>query len=76
MFDGEYIALKVGKMTAYLFNSGGASQELTYVGNSAGGLSHKTTIGGDLTPIPLPAAGWLLMAGVGGLAAMRRRKKS
>lgn len=29
---------------------------------------------GDMTPIPLPAAGWLLLAGIGGLAAMRRRK--
>ena len=26
--------------------------------------------------VPLPAAGWMLMAGLGGLAAMRRRKKS
>jgi hypothetical protein len=26
--------------------------------------------------IPLPAAGWLLLAGVGGLAAMRGRKKA
>lgn len=25
-------------------------------------------------PIPLPAAGWLMLAGLGGLAAMRRRK--
>ena len=25
--------------------------------------------------VPLPAAGWMLLAGVGGLAAMRRRKK-
>ncbi len=25
-------------------------------------------------PIPLPAAGWMLIAGIGGLAAMRRRK--
>lgn len=28
----------------------------------------------DVAPIPLPAAGWLLIAGLGGLAAMRRRK--
>ncbi|MEO9576479.1 MAG: VPLPA-CTERM sorting domain-containing protein [Tateyamaria sp.] len=28
------------------------------------------------TPVPLPAAGWMLLAGVGGLAAMRRRKKA
>ena len=28
----------------------------------------------DVSPIPLPAAGWLLLAGLGGLAAMRRRR--
>ena len=27
-------------------------------------------------PIPLPAAGWLLIAGIGGMAAMKRRKTS
>ncbi|MEM8581636.1 MAG: VPLPA-CTERM sorting domain-containing protein, partial [Pseudomonadota bacterium] len=26
--------------------------------------------------VPLPAAGWLLLAGMGGLAAMKRRKKA
>ena len=26
-------------------------------------------------PVPLPAAGWMLLAGVGGMAAMKRRKK-
>jgi hypothetical protein len=26
--------------------------------------------------VPLPAAGWMLLAGIGGLAAMRRRKKA
>lgn len=26
--------------------------------------------------VPLPAAGWLMMAGLGGLAAMRRRRKA
>lgn len=28
----------------------------------------------DMQVIPLPAAGWLLLAGIGGLAAFRRRK--
>lgn len=27
-------------------------------------------------PIPLPAAGWLMIAGLGGLAALRRRRKA
>lgn len=29
-----------------------------------------------LTAVPLPAAGWMLLAGVGGLAAMKRRRKA
>lgn len=32
-------------------------------------------LGGDPDPVPLPAAGWMLLAGVGGMVAMRRRKK-
>ena len=32
--------------------------------------------GGDIPPVPLPAAGWLMLAGVGGLVAMRRRRKA
>lgn len=30
----------------------------------------------ELSKVPLPAAGWMLFAGLGGLAALRRRKKS
>ncbi|WP_425039538.1 VPLPA-CTERM sorting domain-containing protein [Primorskyibacter sp. S187A] len=29
-----------------------------------------------VAPVPLPAAGWLMIAGIGGLAAMRRNRKS
>jgi len=29
-----------------------------------------------VTPVPLPAAGWLMLAGFGGLAALRRRKRA
>jgi hypothetical protein len=30
----------------------------------------------ETTPIPLPAAGWMLIAGVGGLVALKRRRKA
>ncbi len=42
------------------------------------GVSHISYFGveDDMTPVPLPAAGWMLLAGVGGLGALRRRKKA
>ena len=39
-------------------------------------LSHTSLYYGPIDPIPLPAAGWLLLGGLGGLAAMKRRRKS
>ncbi len=32
--------------------------------------------GGGPAPVPLPAAGWLMLAGLGGLGAMRAKRKS
>lgn len=34
-----------------------------------------TTTQPPMSAVPLPAAGWMLLAGVGGIAAMKRRKK-
>ncbi|WP_372922577.1 THxN family PEP-CTERM protein [Roseovarius sp.] len=44
---------------------------------SAENANNSATLQGEFTStvIPLPAAGWMLLAGIGGLAAMRRRKK-
>lgn len=39
---------------------------------TAGPNSYISAI--SATPVPLPAAGWLLLAGLGGIAAMKRRK--
>jgi hypothetical protein len=29
-----------------------------------------------MSPVPLPAAGWMLLAGIGGIVALRRRAKA
>ena len=51
-----------------------ANNYFTWTGEPGGGGSKSGYDGFGV--IPLPAAGWLLLAGVGGLAAMRRRKKA
>ncbi|WP_245298721.1 VPLPA-CTERM sorting domain-containing protein [Pseudotabrizicola sediminis] len=78
-----------GSNVAYLLNTA-ASQEggkwtnldlFTDSENNAG-LSNISLFSakGDAPPppptIPLPAAGWLMIAGLGGLAALRRRKRA
>ncbi|MBN2631502.1 MAG: VPLPA-CTERM sorting domain-containing protein [Rhodobacteraceae bacterium] len=42
-------------------------------GGSAG---YSVLVTGDVSAVPLPAAGWLMLAGVGGLAALGRRRKA
>ncbi len=54
----------------------GRTATLRYQQVNAGAGSDKLTwTGDDMTPVPLPAAGWMLIAAVGGLGAMRRRQK-
>lgn len=45
----------------------------TGTGTAAFTAGQATTPG--ISPVPLPAAGWMLIAGLGGLAAMGRRRK-
>ncbi|MEM0949357.1 MAG: VPLPA-CTERM sorting domain-containing protein [Pseudomonadota bacterium] len=57
--------------------SGQAVKELRFSGNNApfgnDGTDYSLV---SISVVPLPAAGWMLIAGIGGLAAMKRRKKS
>jgi len=81
--NAMYILFKIGNSPSIgvLKNNSGFLQEYTYSKSPNGhGLSHIAEAGKGLPEmppaavIPLPAAGWLLLAGIGGLAAMRRRK--
>ena len=44
--------------------------------NAAGSQVESGIVGVLATPVPLPAAAWLLMSGLGGLAVMARRRES
>ncbi len=83
----EYIAFKVGAGHFFLKLTDVGTVEISFDKNgaSAGGLSHYTEFGnicqddnGCEPPneVPLPAAGWLMLAGIGGIAAVRRRRKA
>ncbi|MEM9393190.1 MAG: THxN family PEP-CTERM protein [Pseudomonadota bacterium] len=69
------------------FNVNGQDYVLTFSGFKVGDdifesfiteerKDNEATLTAKLEAVPLPAAGWLLVAGLGGLAAMKRRKKA
>lgn len=71
-----WIAMKLGNTQIFLFNNSGG--ELTIDWNRKGlrgaGLSNFTEFGETETVIPVPAAIWLMGAGLAGLGFARRRK--
>jgi hypothetical protein len=69
MVSGLTAGLSEYTITGVINVSGsfGTSQELSRIEIRAGSLPN---------PIPLPAAGWMLIAGVGGLVALKRRRKA
>jgi hypothetical protein len=83
--DHVIAVLKAGSsFTAYLLDTSVDPFEGTWstAGLDDKGLSHfslytRTDGGGvGVEPVPLPAAAWMLLVGVGGLAAMARRRKA
>jgi hypothetical protein len=72
MFDSDalYIVFKIGAHAVFIKNTSGGSQTYTYSGVEGLGLSHITEF------IPIPAAVWLMGAGLAGLGFASRRKRA
>ena len=64
----------LGNAANYMANNGPRLFNMTFWESTPGvnGIKHQNLV--SVAPVPLPAAGWLMIAGVGGLAALRRRK--
>lgn len=79
----RYFLVKLGAGHAYLRNDFGSAITVSYVKKSGGagkkgGLSHESQIGGfsaSTSPVPVPAGLPLLMAGLGGFAFLRSRRR-
>ncbi len=67
------IVLHGGVLGAVGFDAGRAVEEAD---GTAGYKGFLPVAAGELAPVPLPAAGWLLLAGVGGLAGLGRRRQA
>ncbi|MBT8460480.1 MAG: VPLPA-CTERM sorting domain-containing protein, partial [Boseongicola sp.] len=73
VYSATISATQGGTDTEDLFNYSGEAGVFTLVIDGQRG-SPGATYDIGISAVPLPAAGWLLLAGVGGLAAMKRRK--
>ncbi len=68
------VSFKIVDVNGVLTLDDFASLGLRYKSSSNDGGSDK--LYGLVATVPLPAAGWLMMAGLGGIAAMSRRKRA
>jgi hypothetical protein len=70
-----YLVLKLGAHSVFIFNTSGGSQTYTYAENGATGLGFSGYRELNGAVVPIPAAMWLMIAGVAGLGFASRRKR-
>jgi len=77
--DALFILLKIGRdpNTTIIQNTFGKGLEISWSAFSGqgAGLSHYTEYG-TASVVPLPAAGWLMLAALGGLGLIGRRRRT
>ncbi|WP_375227448.1 VPLPA-CTERM sorting domain-containing protein [Roseobacter sp. S98] len=64
------------RLTGFSFSVIGDGSVDGNVWSTQENASSSLIVSANISAVPLPAAGWLLIAGVGGLAAMKRRRKN
>ena len=71
----EYVVLKIGNVAVFVKNTSGGLLEIDFTSfaGQGSGLSHYTEFG-QVSQVPLPAAAWLMIAGLSGLGFAGRRK--
>lgn len=80
VFDETFTPLSIDGSTTILANATSIAGFKIFFGPDAfnagiGGLSYEANLVQDTPPVPLPAAGWMLIAGLGGLAAAKRKRR-
>ena len=75
--SGQYFLLKLGRDTAYFYNSSDSILSLTYtqVGTGAG-LSHTADFGAITPAVPEPSTWAMMLLGFAGLGFMAYRRKN
>ncbi|MBY0423291.1 MAG: VPLPA-CTERM sorting domain-containing protein [Parvularculaceae bacterium] len=71
-----YVSIKLGNTDIFIKSLLGP-QTFTYAGGAGQGAGVSGyAFFGDAPTVPLPAAAWMMLAGIGGLTAASRRKKA
>ncbi|MEM8580967.1 MAG: VPLPA-CTERM sorting domain-containing protein [Pseudomonadota bacterium] len=74
--DGDTTGFGPGDSTLTYFNQGPGAVSFVIDAAGLGEARQNAYWKVEVSAVPLPAAGWLLLAGVGGLAAMKRKKRN